>query len=388
MRIKLLARPDHSVALYSGLINRGIDVDYRTFFAFREGGFLSKMMPRRKSVPPDAKSSITFTIIVYINNVIGKRIGYNWRSVEAYFSKRLLSTGDIKDIDLIHYWPFYYGSQIEKIKNEEKGRAVVTLAEFYEAESKFVNDLYIHEFNKVGIPFYNPINLMINQNFAFKYETQFCVASEFTKISYLSRFPKAKIHVVSYGLMGRNVKAAKRMGQRLRWVFVGQICIEKGIHLLLDAFTSLPELTLDLIGPIRPGQRDYFQMRIDSLRNVCWIGAMSNNQVKNKLADYDAFVLPSIADNYSISVTESLCEGMPVVVTNHCGNSDDVGKYGLGKVCQAGDAESLSTAIYEVAYKFDTDKFQTGLMRFKEDENDCPYAARVKMLYEELLLGR
>lgn len=385
LKVKLLARPDHSIDLYLGLREQGLLVDYQTHFAFEDGGLLARLFPRKKRAPHGARSMLSFTLLAYSNNFLGKRLGFNWRKSEAWLAKHLLSAQRLEQYQVVHYWPFYYEHQIRALGHIPPQSRPVTLAEFYEAEPHYVNDLYQSAYELTGLTYSSPINLMIDQNSVFSFEQNFCAASSFTKKSYLHRFPNACIHVVGYGLMGRMVKQVKIQAERRRWVFVGQVCVEKGIHVLLDAMAALPMLSLDLIGPLREGQQEYFQTRLATLGNVRWLGAMSNGSVKSRLADYDAFVLPSLADNYSIAVTEALCEGLPVIVTDHCGNADDVAAYGLGRVCEAGNIAALVAALSGVAHSFDSIAFEQGLRRFEQHEAEQSYAVRVKALYEHLI---
>lgn len=385
LKVKLLARPDHSVSLYDGLRAQGILVDYRTFFAFTTGGLLATLLPRRKQVSSGARISFSFTFLAYTNNWLGKRLGFNWRKSETLLASRLLAVGDLRKYQIVHYWPFYYSQHIRSLEHVPSKSRPVTLAEFYEAEPVFVNTLYKRAYEQVGLAFNNPINLMIDQNSAFTFEKNFCVPSNFTKQSYLQKFPDARIHVVGYGLMGRKVKQVRKKIERRRWVFVGQVCLEKGIHVLLDAMTELPELSLDIIGPLRQGQQKYFKDRFTQYNNVRWLGPKTNIDVKACLSEYDAFVLPSLADAYSIAVIEALSEGLPVVVTDHCGVADEVTAYGLGRVCKAGNVNSLISTLSEVTKDFDSVVFEQGLRQFEMDETEKPYAVRMRALYEKLI---
>jgi glycosyltransferase involved in cell wall biosynthesis len=381
MKIQLLARPDHSVLLYEELRRLGADVDYYTFHAFRRDSVLHRLLPRRKTVPASARTATLFTAIAYPMAVLAPWLGVNARRAEQWLAARALRPGSLDSADIIHYWPFYFAPLVRRLKQR---RQAVTLADFYEAEPSFANALFRDAYRKAGLEFRRPFNEMIDQNEAFSFDTDFVVASELTRRSYHQRFPDARIHVVSYGLMGRRIGRTATRRPRRRWVFVGRVCLEKGVDALFDAMAAAPELELDLIGHMPPEQSSYLQRRAAELPNVRMLGQMRNVEVLRALQRYDAFVLPSLCDNYSIAVTEALCAGLAVVVTDHCGNAGDVRRYGVGEVCPAGDPASLASAMRVVAELAD-DQLAAGLARFDSDETAHPYAARMLDLYDRLL---
>jgi glycosyltransferase involved in cell wall biosynthesis len=95
--------------------------------------------------------------------------------------------------------------------------------------------------------------------------------------------------------------------------------------------------------------------------------------------------MASLSDASSIATLEAHCAGLPVVVTDHCGNREDIVRYDLGSVAVANSAESLAQCMTSVAFDFDDERFATGLLRFENDEQMRPYGKRVLELYRRLL---
>lgn len=382
MKIQLLARPDHSVSLYEQLRSLGADVDYDTFHAFRRGSMLSSLFPRRKTVPASARTHTIFTALAYPMARLAPSLGVNTRHAEQWLAARVVRPASLERADIVHYWPFYFAPLVRRLKQRRK---VVTLADFYEAEPSFANALFRDAYRKAGLDFGRPFNELIDQNEAFSFDSNFVVSSELTRRSYQQRFPEARIHIVSYGLMGRRITATGSARPRRRWVFVGRACLEKGVVDLFDAMAASPDLELDVIGDLPPHQESYVRSRASGLTNVRLLGHMPNVDVLRALERYDAFVLPSLCDNYSIAVTEALCAGLPVVVTDRCGNEGDIRRYGVGQVCAAGDPAGLAAAMRAVAEDLSDEHLTAGLRRFDADESAAPYAARMLELYRRLL---
>jgi glycosyltransferase involved in cell wall biosynthesis len=383
VRVKLLARPDHSVALYEGLRDLGVDVDFRTFYAFRKGSLAHRLLPSRKSVPSSANTALLFTFLGYA--IARARIGVahlNWRQLEQQLARFLVSPGSFDDVEIVHYWPLFFAEHVRVAKARRPD--LVTLADFYFAEPKEANELYAAAYAEAGLSFASPTSELIDQTAAFASETQFVVPSEFVKQSYLRRFPRATIHVVPYGLMGKRVVLKPRSARKLRWAFVGEVCVEKGVHRLFDAMALVPELTVDLIGRIKDGQEDYVRSRLATAPNVRSLGQLPNVEVLERLPTYDGFVLPSLSDAYSIAAIEALAAGLPVVVTDRCGIDTDVRRYRLGAVATANDAESLAHEMRRIAFELDDAAFENGLREFERDQQAHSYARGMADLYERL----
>jgi glycosyltransferase involved in cell wall biosynthesis len=387
MKINIFARPDHSVFLYDSLkkIHDGT-IDYYTFYATRQNSILHKILKNRKSVPSQVRTLDLFTLLSYSSNKLGRKLNYNWMKVEQTLCETLLPGKKVKDCDVLHYWPFYCPKFAKKIITE--GR-VKTVAEFYEAEPSFVNNIYQTEYDKFGLTA-RKINTLINQNEAFEFERNFIVASEYTKDTYLKLYPKANIHVCSYGPIGNmlrgdiEAKIEKTIDtQKKKIVFVGQVCLEKGAHLLIEA-SQITGVSVDLIGPIRRGQEQIFLKLIANNKHINYLGPKRNSEVLSLLDQYDIFALPSLSDNYSLAVNEALSRGLPVLVTENCGNKDDIIKFNLGCVSKTANLESLVLCINKITKNFDYQSFANGLNSFFAEENRLQYAKSVLEIYKKL----
>lgn len=388
MKINILARPDHSHKLFEQLqALKGDDdsVNLYTFYCLALGSFASKLFPKLRVAPEGSHTLDLYTFTARTTMILLKYINVNHRQFEADLLEALAPWNDIEECDVLHYWPFYCARKIKELKSNANFRTVV---EYYEAEPSFVNSIYTTEYEKFGLKAGSFGNLLINQNLALEFEKHAIVASDFTARSYRSKYPDVNFHVCSYGPAGFRLAPSsnrmKRFSTVVRILYVGQVSLEKGVPYLMEA-TSHLNVSLDLVGPIKDAQKSIFSNLLSKHHKCNYIGSKRNSEVLELIAAYDIFCLPSLSDNYSLAVVEALSRGLPVVVTENCGNADDVRKFNLGAVSKVCDVESLVHAISNLTTDFDTDLFNLGLEKFFSKDNVQAYPKAVMDVYKTIL---
>lgn len=132
-------------------------------------------------------------------------------------------------------------------------------------------------------------------------------------------------------------------------LYLGRINKIKGIDLLIDSFRKLNidtnQFKLVLIGP-DDGFLNDIKTQIEAIgENIIYLGPLYGNEKYEAYADADVYVLPSVYDNFPITVLESLASATPVIVTNRCGIVDLVKKVGI---VADYDPISLSEAIINI----------------------------------------
>lgn len=137
-------------------------------------------------------------------------------------------------------------------------------------------------------------------------------------------------------------------------LFLGRINKQKGINLLIEAFDLLSKNYKDLYLVIAgPDNDNYcnevksFLRKKDLIERVVFTGLLKEDEKYSAYLDSDIFVLPSYFENFGMSVVEAMACGLPVVISNKVGISEDVRKDNAGVVVDL-NVESLVNGIKQM----------------------------------------
>jgi glycosyltransferase involved in cell wall biosynthesis len=131
-------------------------------------------------------------------------------------------------------------------------------------------------------------------------------------------------------------------------LFAGAMMPSKGVHLLLEAWSSagLEDCELLLIGD--GPERNPLAQKFSHLSNIAWLGRLERAQILERMAESRIFVFPSLAyENCPMVVLEALSVATPVVSANHASLAAIVQHQREGLLFQTGDAPSLASALRE-----------------------------------------
>lgn len=104
-------------------------------------------------------------------------------------------------------------------------------------------------------------------------------------------------------------------------VFVGRLVKEKNLKMLLNCFDDLgsDKLELHIIGD---GElREELEQR--QLNRVVFHGFQSSSRLQKTLNTYDAFILPSVHEQWSVSVHEAALSGLLLLSSMHVGANSE-----------------------------------------------------------------
>jgi len=129
-----------------------------------------------------------------------------------------------------------------------------------------------------------------------------------------------------------------QLTDKIIFLFLGRLDIEqKGLDVLLTALAPImqehPALHLVLAGPDEDNGKKKLQQMADSLEmddRITFTGLITGADKMGALQDADGFVLPSRFEGLSIALLEALYMGLPMLVTDRVGLSQQIAARSAG----------------------------------------------------------
>jgi glycosyltransferase involved in cell wall biosynthesis len=195
----------------------------------------------------------------------------------------------------------------------------------------------------------------------FAHVDEFISPSQFLANRYIDwGIPKEKMHVIENILPALEKLSPRQLAQdekRGRLAFFGQLNPYKGIDVLLQAISLLPEeirefIHLDIHGANLELQNQDFQKKIELLLEdmndiVTMRGAYESDQLPNLMQETDWVVIPSIWwENSPVVIQEAIALGRPLIGSNIGGMKEKIEDI-AGLTFQARSPASLCNAIKE-----------------------------------------
>ena len=144
--------------------------------------------------------------------------------------------------------------------------------------------------------------------------------------------------------------------RRPRIVFAGEITRPKGVHLLLEAWSSLAPAGYQLMMLGDGPDRAELERRHSGDSGVLWCGVQSREKVIETVGTSRWLVLPSLAyENFPMSVLEALSVGTPVIVPDHGAFAAMVSDTKEGLFFSPREATSLARTLRRALHATETD---------------------------------
>ena len=136
----------------------------------------------------------------------------------------------------------------------------------------------------------------------------------------------------------------------VRVLAVGRLVGGKGFALLLDALHALVQrgrdVALTLVGDGPSRERLHAQAaRLGLADRVEWVGALGQDEIRERYARADVFCLPSFAEGVPVVLMEAMAMAVPVVATRIAGIPELVEDGASGLLVTPGRADELADAL-------------------------------------------
>lgn len=129
---------------------------------------------------------------------------------------------------------------------------------------------------------------------------------------------------------------------RQGFLFVGRLSPEKGVSILLDAWRSLPDQHLTIVGD----GPDAAALRERAPGNVTFTGPLSPSDVQSKMLGAVALVMPSVwYEGFPMTIVEAYASGLPVIASRIGSLSEIVHHSKTGLLFEPGSPKALATTL-------------------------------------------
>ena len=163
---------------------------------------------------------------------------------------------------------------------------------------------------------------------------------------------RSKIRIVPYALPKSSVNREYWLTtNKIRFVFVGNLSVQKGIFYLIDAINilqkSFDNIELVLVGPDRTNGDIEKYINAHNLTDfIELMGAVPSEKVHAILMTMDILVMPSLHDGWGATISEAAACGIPIISTDAVGASEHLVIDGYnGFVVGVRDASSLASCM-------------------------------------------
>jgi len=149
----------------------------------------------------------------------------------------------------------------------------------------------------------------------------FHAASPIEQEAILRVLPESNVVVAPHPLDYALVRPANDFPKvPIKFLYLGRIEPEKGISLLLDAWTRIPNRNqhLTLMGTISASYKATLTKRLASdpaLRNVNVEAEVPPDHALHSIDSHHILVHPSRSENFGLAIAEAMCRGRPVITT-------------------------------------------------------------------------
>ena len=298
---------------------------------------------------------------------------------------------EFKDVDIIHGF-----------------RPEMVIANFYWKEIK--NKTVIHE---IHFPQLYPYSLrdLVREKYLFshkairwsmylhfdKYASMFSTKtitpSEYSKDKMVDiyKISTDKIIVIPNGVDKSVLKISKNRSlshDSINLLFIGRLDPQKGVDILLYSFQEISnkypsmyrhiKLTIIGDGPLR-NQYEKLARRLDVIRNVKFLGRISQEEKQKYLAESDLLIVPSRSESFPLVVLEGMGAGLPVIGTSVGGISEQITDGETGVLIQPEDTKALANAIIKLL-NAPEDMKRMGIAGRKRVEENFTWEKRVEKI--------
>lgn len=250
------------------------------------------------------------------------------------------------DMDIVVGWS---GCSIRTLREANRRGAVsivVRGSSHIEEQMKLLQIAY----DRAGLPFDVPYRTVAQELEEYDAATFIQTNSTFAKRTFVARgVPEEKIIMCTTGVNLARFHPYPKEDRVFRFIYAGMSTIQKGIPLLLEAFSDLdlPDAELWLLGGVSPEIAPW--IRRYERPSIRFFGLQPQDQLAKLFSQGNVFVIPSLQEGLATVQAQAMASGLPLLCTANTGGEDLLTAPGVeGMVVPAGDVAALGAAMLEL----------------------------------------
>lgn len=123
-----------------------------------------------------------------------------------------------------------------------------------------------------------------------------------------------------------NFFAKKVYGSKIKFGWVGVFREDKNLRALIEAVAMLDEekrkqFVIVLVGPDYRGNAEKYlnyAVKLGCRENFDWLGPLYNQEKYDAIYNFDAYVMPSFSEGFSMAILDAMACGKPCLLTRGC----------------------------------------------------------------------
>lgn len=165
---------------------------------------------------------------------------------------------------------------------------------------------------------------------------------------------------------------------------IARVLYDKGYNEYVEAAKSNNEAEFRLIGAIDSNPKAVPREVVENEKSINYIGFMSRSEVLEQIHSADCIVLPSYHEGMSITLTEAIALGKPIITTDIAGCRETVDNEVNGYLVPARNGEALNVACKKfISLPYDKRQLMAQHSRAKA-ENEFGVDKVIKV-YEDII---
>jgi len=156
-----------------------------------------------------------------------------------------------------------------------------------------------------------------------------------------------------HGIRQSNIKFHSQLynkGDHIRFGFIGNLTMHKGVHVLVNAFVGLNYTNASLL-IFGSGDEQYKKELVEMSgdANVKFMGTFKAAELSKVFEQIDVLITPSICyENYPFVISEAFASLVPVIASNLGGMAERIEEGNSGYLFKAGDRHELQALVQKI----------------------------------------